>query len=90
MTRSMAERRKETRQDVTDVVRIKIHQPKQMEIHAKLVDVSPNGFRAVHMYPELSAGQKVEFHSNATDGTALIVWNRIFEEHVETGFFILR
>ena len=44
----------------------------------------------MHMYPALSAGQKVEFRHEGTDGTALVVWNRIFEEHVETGFFILQ
>ena len=89
MTRPISERRRHIRQGVSGEVKIQLRLPKPMEIHARLVDVSSSGFRALHMYPALSAGQEVEFHLDNSDGTAIVAWNRIFEEHVETGFFII-
>ncbi len=90
MTQPWSERRSETRQDASGEIKIQVRLPKLLEIHARLVDISASGFRAMHMYPALSAGQKVEFRQDGNEGTALVVWNRIFEEHVETGFFILQ
>ena len=90
MTQPMSDQRAEPRQDMSGEVKIQVRLPKPLEIHARLVDLSPSGFRAKHMYSALSAGQKVEFRLDADDGTAIVVWNRIYEEHVETGFFILQ
>jgi hypothetical protein len=90
MTPRMSDRRSETRQDVSGVVKIQVHLPTSLEIRARLVDISSSGFRALHMYSALSAGQKVDYRLENADGTAVVVWNRIFEEHVETGFFILQ
>jgi hypothetical protein len=90
MTQPWAERRREARHDASGEIRIQVRLPKLLEIHARLVDISPSGFRAMHMYPALSAGQKVQFCFEENEGLALVVWNRIFEEHVETGFFILQ
>jgi hypothetical protein len=89
MTLPLSERRGETRQDTSEDIKILVRLPKLLEIHGRLVDLSSSGFRAVHMFPELSAGQKIEFKWEGNEGIALVVWNRIFEEHVETGFFIL-
>ena len=88
MTQSFSERRAQTRQDVSGEVKIQLRLPKPMEIHARLIDFSSSGFRAQHMYSALSAGQEVEFQMDDSNGTAVVVWNRIFEEHVETGFII--
>lgn len=89
MTHPMSHRRAEIRREVNGDVKIQIRLPKPMEIHAQLVDISPSGFRALHTFSELSAGQEVEYQLRHGKGTARVVWNRIFEEHVETGFFIL-
>ena len=85
----MSERRGSIRQYKSEDIDILVRLPKLLEIHGRLVDLSSSGFRAVHMYPELSAGQKIEFKREGSEGTALVVWNCIFAEHVETGFFIL-
>ena len=90
MTQPWSERRRESREDASGEIKIQVRLPKLLEIHARLVDISQSGFRAMHMYPALSAGQKVDFRLQDEEGTALVVWNRIFEEHVETGFFILQ
>ena len=90
MTHPLAERRRETRHDKSEDIKILVRLPKVLEINGRLVDLSSSGFRAVHMYSELSAGQKIEFKWEGNEGTALVVWNCIFEKHVETGFFIVR
>ncbi len=54
-----------------------------------LVDYSRRGFRAVHPQTSLSAGQSVRFLHSFGEGRALVMWNRILERHVESGFLIL-
>ena len=88
MTQSWEERRREERQIADGDITIFVRLPKMMEIQGKLIDTSGNGFRVLHMYPALSAGQKVSYEANGKQGSALVVWNRIYEEHVETGFFV--
>ena len=88
MTQAWEERRREQRQTLEGEVTIFVRLPKIMEIQGKLIDLSGNGFRVLHMYPALSAGQKVNYEMFDRQGSALVVWNRIYEEHVETGFFV--
>jgi hypothetical protein len=59
-------------------------------IHGRLVDVSTQGFRMAHTYPSLEAGQIVEFSHVEDAGQARVVWNRIIDKRVETGFFVVR
>ena len=88
MTQQWEERRREERSSIDDEITIFVRLPKMLEIQGKLIDTSGNGFRVLHMYPALSAGQKVSYEVNDKQGAALVVWNRIYEEHVETGFFV--
>src|SRR5258706_16219776 len=63
--------------------------PGPLEIHGQMVDSSKSGFRASHSHPELSAGQKVRFRNSLSEGGAVVMWNRVLANHVETGFLIV-
>ena len=60
--------------------------PLHREIHAHLVDMSANGFRAAYEYPALSPGQLVAYQHAAARGTARVMWTRILAATVESGF----
>jgi hypothetical protein len=55
-----------------------------------LVDYSHNGFRAIHAYAALHAGQVVDFQHAIAGGRARVMWNRIMDDRVETGFLVLK
>jgi len=60
------------------------------EIRGTLLDRSAGGFRAEHDCPELTSGQVVRFRlTTSVKGQARVVWTRILEGRVETGFLIL-
>jgi len=60
------------------------------EVRGRLMDVSKSGFRAQHDCSALTAGQVVQFRFiPRTRGQARVVWTRILEGYVETGFLIL-
>jgi len=60
------------------------------EIRGKLLDRSASGFRAEHDCPELTSGQVVRFRlTPSAKGRARVVWTRILEGRVETGFLVL-
>ena len=60
------------------------------EVRGRLMDVSKSGFRAQHDCSALTAGQVVQFRFiPRTHGQARVVWTRILEGCVETGFLIL-
>jgi hypothetical protein len=42
-----------------------------------------------HGFPSLAAGQLVEFAHLEASGHARVMWNRIIEERVETGFLVI-
>jgi hypothetical protein len=60
------------------------------EIRGRLLDRSASGFRAEHDCHELTSGQVVRFRlTPSVKGQARVVWTRILEGRVETGFLIL-
>lgn len=60
------------------------------EVRGRLMDVSTSGFRAQHDCSALTAGQVVQFRFiRRTHGQARVVWTRILEGCVETGFLII-
>jgi len=60
------------------------------QVQGRLLDRSASGFRAEHDCTELTCGQMVQFHIQAsTRGQARVVWTRILGARVETGFFIV-
>ncbi|MGI8744334.1 MAG: PilZ domain-containing protein [Bryobacteraceae bacterium] len=59
------------------------------DIHAHLVDISNNGFRAAYGYPALSPGQLVAFQHATARGTARVIWTRIIGARIESGFLAI-
>jgi hypothetical protein len=59
------------------------------EVPGQLVDVSLSGFRMAHGDATLEPGQVLEFSHSEAAGKARVIWNRIVEQRVETGFLII-
>ena len=90
MGMTASERRAEERFSADGEVRLAFSDPVRMEINGNLLDYSKSGFRAVHSCRALHTGQVVEFHHFIAQGQARVMWNRILEERVETGFLVLQ
>jgi hypothetical protein len=58
-------------------------------VSGQLVDVSEHGFRMAHGDARFEPGQVVEFAHVEARGKARVIWNRISEGRVETGFFVV-
>ena len=84
------ERRAEERFHAEGEVKLAFSDPMRQEIEGNLLDYSKSGFRAVHTYRALHTGQVVEFQHFIAQGQARVMWNRILEERVETGFLVLQ
>jgi len=54
------------------------------------MDYCNSGFRAMHDYPALHTGQVVEFRHMLAFGKARVMWNRIADDGVETGFLVIK
>lgn len=55
----------------------------------RLVDVSDSGFRCRHDCVSLSSGETVRFSFARREGEARVVWTRILEGAVESGFAVI-
>ena len=86
---TVREQRREQRREVSGTVRISFSDPQLLQIEGRLMDVSASGFRMTHGFPSLAAGQLVEFTHLEARGQARVMWNRIVEERVETGFLVI-
>lgn len=84
----MAEQRIEDRKPAEGRIWFILDGPGSSKIRGRLLDYSKSGFRASHSEMALSAGQRVRFRHAFGQGSALVIWNRVLAEHVETGFFI--
>ena len=89
MNPAALEKRREIRHPADGEVRVCFHNPAPAEILGQLMDVSENGFRMAHGDRSLETGQVVEFSHPEAAGRARVVWNRIDEACVETGFVII-
>ena len=87
--RPLAERRKKERKPARGEVRFLLGKPAEVEVRGRLIDASDGAFRAAHQYTALCAGQEVSFRHPTARGTARVIWNRILNGEVETGFLIL-
>jgi hypothetical protein len=85
---AVREKRRETRRPATGSVRVRFANPEPQEIRGRLIDVSAGGFRMAHDCRSLATGQMVEFVHVEAAGKAQVMWNRILEDRVETGFFV--
>lgn len=79
------DQRREPRHPARGAVKVKRPAGK---IDGELVDVSSSGFRMEHQSGALEPGQVIEFWHAYAAGKARVIWNRILEGRVETGFFI--
>jgi len=87
---SASERRSERRHRGQGPLRLSFEDPSRQEITGRLVDYSLSGFRAEHAYALLHTGQVVDFQHAVAGGKALVMWNRIADDRVETGFLVLK
>ncbi len=85
-----ADRRSERRYRGHGPLKLSFDDPAPQEITGRLVDYSNNGFRAVHAYAALHTGQEVFFQHAVAGGKARVMWNRIADDRVETGFLVLK
>ncbi len=83
------DKRREARRLASGEVRVNFQDPEPFELAGKLMDVSPNGFRMKHDCAWLRSGQIVEFAHVEASGKAQVVWNRILDGGVETGFLVV-
>jgi hypothetical protein len=89
MRTCIAEQRKEQRELVAGEVSLILEAGGSLEFLGRLLDVSQHGFRASHTNTALSTGQRVRFRHSRRGGHALVMWNRILPQHIESGFLIL-
>jgi hypothetical protein len=82
------EKRREERRSADGSVRVQFLNPRMVKIEGRLIDVSAGGFRMSHEYTSLAAGQVVDFVHSGTTGRARVMWNRIVERAVESGFLV--
>lgn len=85
--RSLPERRRHPRSPASGAVRLVIDDPQPVLVQGRLVDVSQSGFRASHN-SVLETGREVRFEYAARQGTARVVWKRVWGGRIESGFFI--
>jgi hypothetical protein len=85
----VVERRKSERRRADEEVVLLLDDPYPIEVRGRVVDISVGGFRVAHCHAALRAGQQVSFHHPSGEGIAQVMWNRVLENHVESGFRIL-
>jgi hypothetical protein len=89
MNLAIHEKRREIREPAEGPVLVRFADPQPLEILGQLMDVSPSGFRMSHANQSLRSGQVVEFTHPLAVGAARVMWNRIMDQRVETGFLIV-
>jgi hypothetical protein len=89
MNVAIHEKRREMRQPAEGPVLVRFADPQPLEVLGQLMDVSPSGFRMSHANQALHSGQMVEFSHSLAVGAARVMWNRIVDQRVETGFLIV-
>lgn len=87
--KQLSEKRRESRRPADGVAQVEFSNPRPVKIQGRLMDVSPSGFRMAHGYTSLAAGQVVEFSHSEASGSARVMWNRILDQSVQTGFLVL-
>lgn len=82
------EKRREQRRRASGAVVVRCAGAHSRQIEGRLIDVSSSGFRMAHGEASLEAGQVVEFSHHEASGRARVMWNRIVDGNVETGFLV--
>ena len=86
---SIDDRRGEPREDAHGVVRLFTVTDERLVFQGEMRDLSVSGFRLQHAYQRVSSGDEYRFESPFSSGLARVMWNRIIDTSVETGFLIL-
>lgn len=89
LVRNYVDRRSEERYRAEGEVSLVFDEPIHQEITGTLADYSRSGFRAVHQCSHLHSGQIVRFRHFVASGTARVMWNRIQQGRVESGFLVV-
>ena len=84
-----ADRRAERRYRGSGKLKLFFDDPARQEVVGRLLDYSKSGFRAEHAYAALRSGQEVQFQHSVAVGKARVMWNRIADDRVETGFLVI-
>jgi len=84
------ERRCEERHAAGGPVRLELLSPPHRIVIGTLLEVSLGGFRTAHSDHDLAPGLKVHFLHSFDAGEAVVVWTRLVEDQVMSGFLILR
>jgi hypothetical protein len=87
--KQIPEKRRESRRPADGVAQVEFSNPRLVKIEGRLKDVSSSGFRMAHGYTSLAAGQVVDFSHSEASGSARVMWNRILDQRVETGFLVI-
>lgn len=61
-----------------------------MESRAEMLDVSSNGFRLQHSFPDLQPGCEVRFQHRIFFGRARVMWTALVGGRTQSGFLIVR
>lgn len=83
------DKRREPRVPAEGNVRIEVEDPVREQVMGRLLDQSLSGFRAAHDHSSFQNGQVVRFEHPGASGIARVIWNRIADDRVETGFLVL-
>ena len=86
---AVEDRRGDPRFHATGDVRLVIGGPQALSIPARILDVSQHGMRVEHMYAALTSGILLQIESGTAQFTARVVWNRIKDDGVESGLYLL-
>ena len=84
----MKDQRRESRRPADGEVQL-WSDSEPLRISARLLDISRQGFRAAHSYAAIAAGQELSYCHPLSAGRARVVWSRVLNGRVESGFFVL-
>lgn len=88
-TPGVEEKRREPRRPADGPVKVTLPGAKPVEVRGRLVDVSNSGFRMSYATGALQSGQLVDFEHPEASGVARVIWNRILEGRIESGFLVI-
>lgn len=86
---SIDDRRREPREEADGLIRLFTIEQEHLVLEGQIRDISPSGFRLEHGNQRVRSGDEFRFESPYTSGLARVMWNRIMDSAVETGFFIV-
>lgn len=87
MPNDARDRRRKPRQSTQGTVLLRDENNPSVRVLAQLINVTESGFSASHYHREFAIGQVLKFQEWFR---AQVVWTRVVDDHVETGFQILR